>query len=131
MKLLIIPQILAQAEDRVHRIGQEDNVVIRYLLAQGTADDHLWSKLQTKTDVLNEVGLEQNFDLAKADMEKQPLSNQESLDNFIEISPNKKSQGLRMDVSGNTDLQISSDSFKDLLDVDDDAFDEIDLDSIA
>lgn len=35
-------QVLIQAEDRVHRIGQTSNVNIHYLVAKGTADDHLW-----------------------------------------------------------------------------------------
>ena len=35
-------QVLIQAEDRVHRIGQTSNVDIHYLVAKGTADDHLW-----------------------------------------------------------------------------------------
>uniref|UniRef100_A0A672JKP9 SWI/SNF-related matrix-associated actin-dependent regulator of chromatin subfamily A-like protein 1 n=1 Tax=Salarias fasciatus TaxID=181472 RepID=A0A672JKP9_SALFA len=36
------PGVLIQAEDRVHRIGQTSNVNIHYLVAKGTADDHLW-----------------------------------------------------------------------------------------
>lgn len=37
-----LPQVLIQAEDRVHRIGQTNNVNIHYLVAKGSADDHLW-----------------------------------------------------------------------------------------
>lgn len=35
-------QVLLQAEDRVHRIGQSSSVSIHYLVARGTADDYLW-----------------------------------------------------------------------------------------
>ena len=38
----LIGQVLIQAEDRVHRIGQTSNVDIHYLVAKGTADDYLW-----------------------------------------------------------------------------------------
>jgi len=46
-----------QAEDRVHRIGQQDSVLIKYLIAHGTADDHIWPMIKTKLDLLNKVGL--------------------------------------------------------------------------
>ncbi|XP_046406461.1 SWI/SNF-related matrix-associated actin-dependent regulator of chromatin subfamily A-like protein 1 [Ischnura elegans] len=51
------PGILAQAEDRAHRIGQKSNVVVRYLVAEGTVDDYLWPLLQGKLEVLNQMGL--------------------------------------------------------------------------
>ncbi|XP_014235599.1 SWI/SNF-related matrix-associated actin-dependent regulator of chromatin subfamily A-like protein 1 [Trichogramma pretiosum] len=132
------PGILTQAEDRVHRIGQTDNVIIRYLLAKETADDYMWNKLQTKIRVLNEVGLDQNFDMDAASLEHQLTSeqNQTTLDVFVESqsssSGDKKSQmsSSSVSTSGLAELQVSSDSFKDLLDIDDEAFDEIDLDSI-
>ena len=36
------PGVLIQAEDRAHRIGQNDSVVVHYLLAKGTSDDTVW-----------------------------------------------------------------------------------------
>ena len=51
------PGILTQAEDRAHRIGQSDSVIVRYLVATGTADDHLWTLISQKLDVLNKAGL--------------------------------------------------------------------------
>ncbi|XP_042351287.1 LOW QUALITY PROTEIN: SWI/SNF-related matrix-associated actin-dependent regulator of chromatin subfamily A-like protein 1 [Plectropomus leopardus] len=54
------PGILIQAEDRVHRIGQTNNVNIHYLVAKGTADDHLWPMIQEKMNVLEQVGLSES-----------------------------------------------------------------------
>jgi len=50
-------QILIQAEDRAHRIGQLNQVTICYLLAKGTVDDIIWPMINSKLDVLNEMGL--------------------------------------------------------------------------
>ncbi|KAM8856739.1 SWI/SNF-related matrix-associated actin-dependent regulator of chromatin subfamily A-like protein 1 isoform 1-T1 [Spinachia spinachia] len=54
------PGILVQAEDRVHRIGQTSNVNIHYLVAKGTADDHLWPMIQEKMNILEQVGLSES-----------------------------------------------------------------------
>ncbi|XP_028992553.1 SWI/SNF-related matrix-associated actin-dependent regulator of chromatin subfamily A-like protein 1 isoform X2 [Betta splendens] len=54
------PGVLIQAEDRVHRIGQTRNVNIHYLVAKGTADDHLWPMIQEKMNVLEQVGLSES-----------------------------------------------------------------------
>ncbi|RXN16995.1 SWI SNF-related matrix-associated actin-dependent regulator of chromatin subfamily A 1 [Labeo rohita] len=54
------PGVLIQAEDRVHRIGQTSNVDIHYLVAKGTADDHLWPMIQEKMNVLEQVGLSES-----------------------------------------------------------------------
>lgn len=51
------PGVLLQAEDRAHRIGQEENVSIEYLIAKGTADEMIWSIVGKKLNVLSKVGL--------------------------------------------------------------------------
>ena len=77
--------------------------------------------------------MDQNFDLNQADVENQQpdYHNQQKLDSFIESSTPASTSSPNLDASGNADLQTSTDSLKDLLDVDDDAFNDIDLDSIV
>lgn len=69
------PGILVQAEDRAHRIGQEDSVTVQYLVAKGTADDEMWSLVKNKLDVLSKAGLSKdNFrdaDLIEAEESEQ------------------------------------------------------------
>ena len=49
------PSTHLQCEDRIHRIGQEDDCIITYLLADGTADEAVWPMLQMKLDVTQAV----------------------------------------------------------------------------
>lgn len=44
-----------QAEDRCHRIGQEDNVSAWYLLANGTIDDDIYELIENKRVVVDSV----------------------------------------------------------------------------
>ncbi|XP_013415822.1 SWI/SNF-related matrix-associated actin-dependent regulator of chromatin subfamily A-like protein 1 isoform X1 [Lingula anatina] len=60
------PGILVQAEDRCHRIGQQDSVNIHYLVARKTADDYIWPLVQKKLSVLGKVGLSKE-DFSEAD----------------------------------------------------------------
>lgn len=62
------PGSLVQAEDRVHRIGQHSPVVIQYLVANGTVDDHLLQLIETKNDFLIKAGFSQNFALSSAEI---------------------------------------------------------------
>ena len=106
-------------------------MIIHYLLAKNTADDHMWPAIQKKIEVLNEVGLDQNFDLNQADMSCQ-LQNQETLDDFF-----KDAEDVKLNISsavnscGNVLLQNDSESFKTLLDLEEDAFNDINLDNIV
>lgn len=51
------PSTINQAEGRAHRIGQDGQVRVKFLLAPGTADDVIWRKLQDKQSNLGKVGL--------------------------------------------------------------------------
>ncbi|KAK3108769.1 hypothetical protein FSP39_015265 [Pinctada imbricata] len=79
------PGILVQAEDRAHRIGQRDMVSVQYLVAQGTADDHIWPLVQKKLDVLNKGGLSKD-DFSSADTVRVTDSKQTDLMQFFEES---------------------------------------------
>lgn len=49
------PGVALQAEDRIHRIGQESAVLIRYLCADGTLDEALWRIITRKQRTANQV----------------------------------------------------------------------------
>lgn len=64
-------QILTQAESRAHRIGQQNEVHVCYLLADGTADDYIWPMLLEKQQVLSEAGLSKDsFEKVEVSMEE-------------------------------------------------------------
>lgn len=54
------PGTMLQAEDRIHRIGQKDNVDIHYLVAKNTVDEIVWPKLLQKLTVLESLGMSKN-----------------------------------------------------------------------
>jgi SWI/SNF-related matrix-associated actin-dependent regulator of chromatin subfamily A-like protein 1 len=47
-ELAFNPDTHLQAEDRAHRIGQTEHVVIRYLVCQGSTDEVIWRLLDKK-----------------------------------------------------------------------------------
>lgn len=49
------PQALRQAEDRVHRIGQTEPVLVKRLVAEGTIEDGIKDLLALKEDVFDLV----------------------------------------------------------------------------
>lgn len=48
------PGSLLQAEDRAHRIGQKDCVLVKYLLAKSTIDESMWSTVRRKLNVIGQ-----------------------------------------------------------------------------
>ena len=51
-ELVWSPGVLRQAEDRAHRIGQQRDVTVQYLLASGSLDDVMWRVIERKLDVV-------------------------------------------------------------------------------
>lgn len=79
------PGDLIQAEDRVHRIGQESSVNIYYLLANDTVDDIIWDTVQSKLENLGQM-LDGHENTLKVSDDQPPLSSpakQKTLDHFV------------------------------------------------
>ncbi|XP_014478988.1 PREDICTED: SWI/SNF-related matrix-associated actin-dependent regulator of chromatin subfamily A-like protein 1 [Dinoponera quadriceps] len=126
------PGIMCQAEDRVHRIGQNKDVIIQYLVANNTADDHIWPLLKKKLNVLNAVGLEQDLTIKDIDISVQKQIGQQDLSSFVSISPSSSKE--EENCSPMEDLASTSfnlDEFKEeLIEVDGALFDPCDWDDM-
>ncbi|XP_018300731.1 SWI/SNF-related matrix-associated actin-dependent regulator of chromatin subfamily A-like protein 1 [Mycetomoellerius zeteki] len=126
------PGILSQAEDRVHRIGQNNTVTIEYLIAQNTVDDYLWPLLHKKKDVLNALGLKQDLSINNIAVAVQN-NKQQNLDSFLNISSSsEKGSQLQYDMEISPAIpEASPSNVKELLEVDDECFDSCDWDTIV
>ncbi|XP_032683947.1 SWI/SNF-related matrix-associated actin-dependent regulator of chromatin subfamily A-like protein 1 [Odontomachus brunneus] len=130
------PGILCQAEDRVHRIGQNDNVIIQYLVARDTADDYIWPLIKKKMNVLNAVGLDQDFSINDVDTMVQKKTGQQDLSSFVSISPEElKEQSSKEQKDSSAMKDVASTSIcvkelKELLEVDGEYFDSCDWDDV-
>lgn len=86
------PGIIVQAEDRVHRIGQEDVVRIIYLVAKGSIDDQIWPLITKKLEILNKAGLSKRDDLNETQALVNVDDDQELITEFFEAIQNGKVQ---------------------------------------
>lgn len=122
---------MCQAEDRVHRIGQDNSVIIQYLVAKQTADDYLWPLIQKKMNVLNEVGLDQNFSLKDVDVTMQAFSSeQNTLDSFIDNSQKIVHSDENATKNTSQSQFSTTEEFKELLDLNEEDFEFSDWDDI-
>ncbi len=73
-ELMFQEDIIKQAEARIHRMGQTDNVTITYLVAEHTTDTLVWRSIQSKT---NSSGLLMDGVSKKLDIERYASHNTE------------------------------------------------------
>jgi len=52
-ELYYVPGVILQAEDRLHRIGQASAVDVRFIIAKGSLDEHLFKMLHYKLATLD------------------------------------------------------------------------------
>lgn len=63
------PAMNEQAEDRLHRTGQKDNVLVVDLIAKDTVEAHVWQLLRKKQDIFDQViDIRQIIDVLKSDI---------------------------------------------------------------
>ncbi|XP_059617223.1 SWI/SNF-related matrix-associated actin-dependent regulator of chromatin subfamily A-like protein 1 [Phlebotomus argentipes] len=117
------PSTLAQGESRAHRIGQDENVVVRYLLAKGTADDIIWNMIQKKQTVLNDAGVGcDDFSEVASCTE---VSSLVKISKFFPKTPAKEAQTPQV---GSSKAPVEAcDDLKKLLDEDDDILADMDF----
>jgi SWI/SNF-related matrix-associated actin-dependent regulator 1 of chromatin subfamily A len=76
------PAELLQAEDRCHRIGQTSSVHVRYLIAQDTVDERMWSKINGKVETTTAVldGSSATFEADETTFEREPEEEEAAVD---------------------------------------------------
>jgi SWI/SNF-related matrix-associated actin-dependent regulator 1 of chromatin subfamily A len=50
-----VPADISQAEDRLHRIGQRESVLVQHIVLEGSLDEHVVDVLIKKQEILDKV----------------------------------------------------------------------------
>ncbi|KRX63475.1 SWI/SNF-related matrix-associated actin-dependent regulator of chromatin subfamily A-like protein 1 [Trichinella sp. T9] len=110
-------KILVQAEDRAHRVGQLNSVLIIYLVAKGTADDNIWTMIKKKLEILKMGGLsDQSFQSVEGPNADSTLDTTNANNSKLEMEVNCEMDNVKSDSTAVT--QKSVDFFSDLRDED-------------
>lgn len=100
-----VPGDIKQCEDRAHRIGQDKNVSVNFLLGRGSIDEIIWKTLQNKLDNVGQIldGSHDALDVRK----KLGVAGrgQKCLDTFLTNTPKTSSGEKRA-----SDVTLSQDS---------------------
>lgn len=85
------PQLMKQAEDRAHRVGQKDSVEVKIIIARKTADDFIWRIINKKLEVLNAADLADN-DFKEADSIVELFSSTPSITQYFKSLENSQTE---------------------------------------
>jgi len=101
-ELFWTPAVLIQAEDRVHRIGQQSTVKCTYFIARGTLDEVLWKLVEKKFRALGEFVEGEGKDLVvHCDGHDFPTEEEKSFD----LKNNKKTSRIIVHLSDESDVE--------------------------
>ncbi|KRY80077.1 SWI/SNF-related matrix-associated actin-dependent regulator of chromatin subfamily A-like protein 1 [Trichinella pseudospiralis] len=111
-------KILVQAEDRAHRVGQINSVLIIYLVAKGTADDNIWTMIKKKLEILKMGGLsDQSFQSVEGANADSTFDTTNANNSKLEMEVNCQMGNVNTDSTAITQKSID-DFFSDLRDED-------------
>ena len=68
----MVPRIEEQMEDRVHRIGQNNGVLIQYMQVEKTFDEKMAKVIDSKREIMQQV-LDSNFENTRVDTEESAI----------------------------------------------------------
>lgn len=141
---------MCQAEDRVHRIGQNDKVIIQYLVAKDTADDYIWPLIKNKMKVLNAAGFDHDLSIDNVDIQKE-TGQQDLTTYFLNTSSSsggtqsqqdkeqEDSQNMKdiikqenefIKQENDPEASTSKSNFEELLEIDEECFDSCNWDNM-
>ena len=66
------PSLEEQMEDRIHRIGQNDGVLIQYMQVENTFDERMAKVINSKREIMSQV-LDGGFENNKVDTEESAI----------------------------------------------------------
>lgn len=105
------PGSLLQAEDRAHRIGQRDCVLVKYLLARQTLDESMWSTVRRKLTVVGHslTGTAARMDLTESKDDLAP--GQSSISSFFKLKPKSSTPKVSLNTTQTDDvIEIDDDT---------------------
>ena len=74
-----VPGIMAQASDRLHRIGQQNSVLLQYLVLDGTIDVTMTERLVEKQAILDAAMDNEIPELEKGEVKVTPIAKEDML----------------------------------------------------